>query len=261
MCYPWNYPRPVDKDLPLCQYFGNDCFYSKFQNNTYKQQNCNCLPACNEVNYKYVIDSNRKFSREEIDELCEEGTPHYRNILQSETEHLELLKLSNLTFYLPDHVQTVCKRYVKTQYARIRLKMDGTSYLRRIQSLKYNDSDKFAIIGGTLGLFTGFSFIVCFELLHWICVTIQKHMESNSECKPEQNIRELLVHGNQVSECKDAIMKPSEVVLEMECSPKNVEFDMVNQNCIMNDEDDGSIRRNSVFTITSFNSAELYSMK
>ena len=139
--------------------------------------------------------------------------------------------------------------------------MDGTSYLRRIQSLKYNDSDKFAIIGGTLGLFTGFSFIVCFELLHWICVTIQKHMESNSECKPEQNIRELLVHGNQVSECKDAIMKPFELVLEMECSPKNAEFDMANQNCIMNDEDDGSIRRNSVFTITSFNSAELYSMK
>ena len=122
MCHPWNYPKPVDKDVPLCQYFGNDCFYSKFQNNTYKQQNCNCLPACNEVNYKYVIDSNRKFSREEIDELCVEGTPHYRNILQSETEHLELLKLSNLTFYLPVHVQTVCKGYVKTQYARIRLK-------------------------------------------------------------------------------------------------------------------------------------------
>ena len=56
-------------------------------------------------------------------------------------------------------------------------------------------------------------------------------------------------------------MKPFEVVLEMECSPKNEEFDMANQSSKMNDENDGSIRRYSVFTITSFNSAELYSIK
>ena len=129
--------------------------------------------------------------------------------------------------------------------------MDGTSYLRRIQSLKYIDSDKFAIIGGTLGLFTGFSFIVCFELLHWICVTIQKHIKSNSKCKPQPNIiKELLVHGNQVSDCKEVILNQDEVILEMECNPKNDEFDSANQNCMNNNEEDGSFRRNSVFTIT-----------
>ena len=48
-------------------------------------------------------------------------------------------------------------------------------------------------------------------------------------------------------------MKPFEVVLEMECRAKNEEFEMANQNCMMNDEDDGSICKNSVFTITSFN--------
>ena len=46
--------------------------------------------------------------------------------------------------------------------------------MKRVQSLKYSEADKFAIVGGTLGLFTGFSFIVIVELLFWIIVTIKK---------------------------------------------------------------------------------------
>ena len=67
-----------------------------------------------------------------------------------------------------------CQNYIRNDYARIKIRVDGSSYLKRLQSLKHGDADKFAIIGGTLGLFTGFSFIVIFEMIYWIIVTIKK---------------------------------------------------------------------------------------
>ena len=67
-----------------------------------------------------------------------------------------------------------CQNYIQNNYARIKIRVDGSSYLKRLQSLKHGDADKFAIIGGTLGLFTGFSFIVIFKLIYWIIVTIKK---------------------------------------------------------------------------------------
>ena len=67
-----------------------------------------------------------------------------------------------------------CMNYVQHEYARVKIKIQDSSYLRRVQSLKYSDADKFAIIGGTLGLFTGFSFIVIFELAYWVIITIKK---------------------------------------------------------------------------------------
>ena len=269
MCHPWNYPKPIDKDVPLCQYFGNDCFFTKFQDNTYKLQNCDCLPACNEVNYKLVIDSNRKFSNEEINKLCADGTLHFRYISQSENKYMDHLKLINITLYPPDHAERVCENYIRTQFARVQVKMDGSSYLRRIQTLKYKDSDKFAIIGGTLGLFTGFSFIVFFELLYWILVTVQKNM-SNPEKEEDPVMKEISSLKDQVSELKEMISgvgkKPlnSGSILEIDASS------MTNQ--LTTDDNDTnpaevpspsiqpslrSSRRFSTFTVSSFNSMQL----
>ena len=207
MCYPWNYPKPVNRELPLCQYFGNDCFFKKFQDNAYKLENCDCLPACNEINYKFVVDFNRKFSKEEINHLCANGTAHHRNILQSEKQYMEHLKLINITFNPHEHATKVCKKYIKTQFARVQVKIDGSSYLRRIQSLKYKVSDKFAVIGGTLGLFTGFSFIVFFELLYWILVTIHKNM-SGSKTEEKDPLKEELssIKSQVLSELKEMIL-------------------------------------------------------
>ena len=265
MCHPWNYPKPLDSDVPLCQYFGNGCFFSKFQNNTYKLQNCDCLPACNEVNYKIVIDSNRKFSNEEINELCADGTPHHRYILQGERRYMEHLKLMNITLYPPDHAKRVCENYIKTQFARIQVKMDGSSYLRRIQSLKYKDSDKFAIIGGTLGLFTGFSFIVFFELLYWILVTVQKNM-SEAEKEEDPVMKEISSLKNQVSELKEMISGLGKNSLDAGSMLEIDAATMVNQ--LIVDVDNPvevpsirtsrrSSRRLSTFTVSSFNSMQL----
>ena len=269
MCYPWNYPKPIDRDMPLCQYFGNDCFFSKFQDNTYKLKHCDCLPACNVVDYKLVIDSNRKFSNEEINKLCADGTPHHRYIMQSERQYMDHLKLINITLYPLDHAERVCENYLKTQFARVQVKLDGSSYLKRIQTLKYKDSDKFAIIGGTLGLFTGFSFIVLFELLYWILVTVQKNM-SDAEKEEDPVMKEISSLKNQVTELKEMISGLGKKPLDL--GSKNLEIDatsIANQHI----EDDPnpaevispSIRPNwrssqrfSTFTVSSsFNSMQL----
>ena len=71
------------------------------------------------------------------------------------------------------HVGEKCRSYLRHEYAHVTIRIDGTTYLKRVKSLKYTETDKLSIVGGTLGLFSGFSFIVIFELLYWV-VTISK---------------------------------------------------------------------------------------
>ena len=163
-----------DKNLPLCTFYGNECFYTKFHNQTHKSQ-CECVPACNEIVYKYYIDRQRKFTSEEISDFCRSFfTPHMQYIWHFEHANFDVLRMKNLTADRLAHSHRVCKHYISTQFARIHIRLDGTTHLRRLQSLKYSSGDKFAIIGGTFGLFTGFSFIALFEALHWILVTVFK---------------------------------------------------------------------------------------
>ena len=167
----------------MCTLFGNECFYRKFHNETIRAEKCKCLPGCNEVKYKYYIDSQQTFSPLQVTEFCKVNTSHYLYISQREEEKLDVIRLTNMGYNMQDRDMTknlqnriveVCKEYVSTQFARIRIRIDGATHLKRIQTLKYSSSDKFAIIGGTFGLFTGFSFIAIFEFFHWLLVTIFK---------------------------------------------------------------------------------------
>ena len=165
----------LSKGLPICTFYGNECFYRKFHNQTYKAENCNCLTGCNEVRYKYYVDAKRPFSSNEVKEFCQISRPHYQYIRQQTVEpNFDVSRLKNFSLNSTYETIEVCERYVKTQFARVRIQMDGTSYLRRIQSLKYQTSDKFAIVGGTMGLFSGFSFIAIFEIIHWTMITLFK---------------------------------------------------------------------------------------
>ena len=70
-CFPWNFPKPVEnKKFPMCTFYGNHCFNSKFQNLTYRTEQCECLPGCNRINYKFQVDSVEKFSEKQIKTFC-----------------------------------------------------------------------------------------------------------------------------------------------------------------------------------------------
>lgn len=174
LCHPWNYPEPVDKQIPLCTYFGNECFHSKFANSSHRLQNCNCLPGCNEVEYKYVIDSNRKFTDEEADKLCGPNKPHFNYILNGIFATFPFYQIKNNSLTQFEQVRSQCLNYIKNEYSRVTVRIGGSSFLRRVQSLSYTTSDKLGAIGGTLGLFSGFSFLVIFEIFHWAILTVKK---------------------------------------------------------------------------------------
>ena len=70
-------PKPSGLTVPLCTYFGNECFRQKFTNTTQKLGFCDCLPGCNEISYKYIVDSVKKFTPDEVDSICGGWSPHY----------------------------------------------------------------------------------------------------------------------------------------------------------------------------------------
>ena len=217
-CYAWNYPKPIHKDVPMCTFYGNDCFYSKFTNSSYKLTSCNCLPSCSEVKYKYVIDSNRKFSDVEISELCEMYSPHYFYVEQEIEEHYYVSRFNNLSadsnlgFGISRKSHEMCKQYIKNEYSRVTVRIEGSSFLRRTATLKYNLSDKVAVIGGTLGLFSGFSVLVLFETIFWAIVTLKKSVSNaNTPKDPVEYLSEKVVA---LSDQNEAILKENKRMQE-----------------------------------------------
>ena len=114
-----------------------------------------------------------------------------KNIYNLMKFHKGIRNVGSIPFINDDDLsQKRCQNYIRNEYARIKIRVDRSSYLKRHQSLKHGDADKFAIIGGTLGLFTGFSFIVIFELIYWIIVTIKKvivFLTNNKSTNPTVN--------------------------------------------------------------------------
>ena len=52
-CIPWDMIRPNGSDhVPMCERYGNGCFYSKMKNDTHAKKHCYCLPQCNTKIYQ-----------------------------------------------------------------------------------------------------------------------------------------------------------------------------------------------------------------
>ena len=179
-CAPWNFPQPLQQGFPLCTFYGNSCFKSKMGNLTYKTTSCSCLPSCNSIKYDFNIDLTRKITNEEIEEMCFWGRPHMQYILETEKSIFELKRITNMSKLRERHVKEMCRSYLRHEYAHVTIRIDGTTYLKRVKSLKYTETDKFAVVGGTLGLFSGFSFIVIFELLYWVVISVKRLFVKNS---------------------------------------------------------------------------------
>ena len=79
-----------------------------------------------------------------------------------------------------DHYSKLCKSMMTNDMVRVQLKLEGPSFTIMQRSLKNTFTDKLGSVGGTLGLFSGFSLLAIVELIHWICrifnslITFQK---------------------------------------------------------------------------------------
>ena len=119
---------------------------------------CNCLPGCNSINYKYQIDTIRKITEKEAVQFCEDTMPHHEYVRHTEKAYRGLKNIDdpNLAYETKsEYEKKRCQRYLREEFALIKIRLEGSSYLRRVQSLNYKFFDKISIVGGTLGLFSG----------------------------------------------------------------------------------------------------------
>ena len=103
-----------------------------------------------------------------------------KNILPSVTTY-EILKANSesrkpIELLLPynERLRDFCRNSLQKDIAMIEVQIEGQSYIRMRQSLRKTLGDNFGELGGTLGLFTGFSFMAIVELIYWILVTLQR---------------------------------------------------------------------------------------
>ena len=117
--------------MPLCTFYGNECFYSKMSNSSYRIRNCNCLQGCSEVNYKFFIASSRKFTNSEVEELCYSWSanqhPHYLYIRAEIEAIFDHMVMKNLSVNVKDLATEQCITYIKHEYAHVRVRIDGSS--------------------------------------------------------------------------------------------------------------------------------------
>ena len=55
----------------------------KMNNGTYRIKNCNCIQGCSKVKYKF-FESTHKFTKDEVEEICQVRKPHWIYIYQEQ---------------------------------------------------------------------------------------------------------------------------------------------------------------------------------
>ena len=63
----------------------------------------------------------------------------------------------------------LCKKIQNEDRIKITVAIKGSTFMALKRSLRVSFTDKLGSIGGTMGLFSGFSLLAIMELIHWIC--------------------------------------------------------------------------------------------
>ena len=74
------------------------------------------------------------------------------------------------SFHEDGYVKNFCPRKILENMAVIQIEVIDSSYVKMRQSLRTSFGEKIGVLGGTLGLFTGFSVMVLVEIAYWIII-------------------------------------------------------------------------------------------
>ena len=183
-CVPWEMNRnDTQYSFELCDSGGNGCFWQSLDNsiaNGVEERECHCLEDCENVKYSQFAtlkpsgtsecttrwDGNSLFS---IPLVPQEGL-----IL---TKMLTPIKnvtdwYSTRNIILNDYSRDLCEQITAKDKASLLIRLEGPTFMTLKRSLRVTFADKLGSIGGTLGLFSGFSLLAIMELIHWICKII-----------------------------------------------------------------------------------------
>ena len=86
-----------------------------------------------------------------------------------------LIPITNITNWkktkkevIREYRKELCLAQKEKDKAIVQVRMEGSTYMKLKRSLRVTFTDKLGSIGGTLGLFSGFSLLAAMELIHWV---------------------------------------------------------------------------------------------
>ena len=79
----------------------------------------------------------------------------------------------------------MCEKLTSGNYAYIIIYIKSPTMMQLIKDVRLSFEDKLGILGGTIGVFTGISFITMVEIVYWIIITIYEkcHYRTKGEKK------------------------------------------------------------------------------
>ena len=179
-CIPWDMVRnDTQYDHQLCDSGGNYCFWEKMGTdieNGEESKDCFCLGDCENVKYSQFATLKPLGTSDCNVKWDESGNTGFSLVPQ---EALILSKmftpLKNITNWYAtihaianDYSKDLCEKIITKDRAKLIIRMEGPTFMTLKRSLRVAFADKLGSIGGTLGLFSGFSLLAIMELIHWI---------------------------------------------------------------------------------------------
>ena len=197
MCIPWDMPRPDGWNARICNSNGNACFYAKMKNYTYMSESCSCYPNCNTVRYSFTekqspIDTKRECDKSSkgfiytTNRKLKYSVPYMTKVYQYLVQHNQLnqgsLKVDKELNYVTV-LRKWCEESFQKDIAIIEVQIEGQSFTTIRQSLRTPFAAKIGGIGGTLGLFSGFSIMALVEIVYWMVLALKDSLKKSC-CGP-----------------------------------------------------------------------------
>ena len=180
-CTPWYYKNNFTT-VPICEMFGGYCFDKVMSTRKfYKQCADYCLDDCNGIQQTWE----KSFRPINIEKICRKGSALHEYLMKSAKQHFsddnykrlttgDKEKIAQQFVYLDktmrnenisDHYETLCKQFADKYIAIITVEAPTDVITKISRDLETTFFELVGILGGELGLFTGFSMLSILEYL------------------------------------------------------------------------------------------------
>ena len=188
-CLPWYIPNYFN-EASMCDMFGAKCFETVVSDErNYKNCAKQCLEDCRSTSFAAIPS----YVPIDAKEICKEPIftaflkkLYFNHEFEMYFEHRTMGKWKNLKDLLPFKKQSdFCQDYVSKYISILTVETPVNSVVKAKRVARISFNDQLAVIGGTLGLFTGISILSAVEFVCF-CLTIAKricHIGKNSLCK------------------------------------------------------------------------------
>ncbi|XP_059085146.1 uncharacterized protein LOC131882107 [Tigriopus californicus] len=180
-CVPWflldHFP-----DSSVCMIHGNNCFRNLIElRYELLREDCeaNCLADCDRYTYQYEKDRIARYSPRTVypTESCSDHLEDVRNNMTCNFVDEFAKQFGSRVGNISERILTFNNQYY---VRRMRITAKRRTALRILKTATVTFIDMLSNIGGTLGLFCGFSILSGVEILYWIIIIPYQRLSKTS---------------------------------------------------------------------------------